>query len=181
MGEQMDANLERAIDRVQPCGWQCEKCHSTFDLLQDALDCKCEPVKASAVDCAHGIPLNLPCGACKAESDPTGRNPHEPGAKLDSGKAPVLRGAISYFPKALEAVAQVSSFGANKYTWAGWRSVPDGVGRYGDAMVRHLIHEAADGPNDHDSGLRHAAHAAWNALARLELLIELERAAEEGK
>src|SRR5512135_1417397 len=35
------------------------------------------------------------------EADPTGRQPHEPGAKLDAGKAPVLRGAIAYFPRAL--------------------------------------------------------------------------------
>lgn len=125
-------------------------------------------------DCHHGIPAHLFCGACAdehdaRETDPTGRNPHQPGAKLDHGKAPVLRGCVAYFPRALEAVAEVSSFGASKYTWNGWRTVPDGANRYGDAMVRHLTMEAADGPNDRDSGL---AHAAWNALARLELLIE---------
>ena len=106
-----------------------------------------------------------------AETDPTGASPNEPGAKLDSGKAPVLRGVVGYFPRALEAVANVSAFGASKYTWRGWESVPDGVSRYGDAMVRHLTKEAAEGEADRDSGLLHAAHAAWNALARLELLL----------
>lgn len=105
------------------------------------------------------------------ETDPNGTNPHSPGAKLDAGKAALLRGVIAYFPQALEAVAQVSAFGAAKYTWNGWRSVPEGVDRYGDALVRHLTKEAVEGPNDGDSGLAHAAHAAWNALARLELMI----------
>ncbi len=122
-------------------------------------------------DCHHGVPANLICGACNAEADPNGRDPHQPGAKLDHGKAEVLRGCVAYFPRALEAVAQVSGFGAAKYTWGGWRSVPDGATRYGNAMVRHLTKEAAEGPTDSDSGLSHAAHAAWNALARLELLI----------
>lgn len=90
---------------------------------------------------------------------------------MDAGKAAILRGVIGYFPQALEAVAQVSAFGASKYTWNGWRSVPDGPARYGDALVRHLTKEFVEGANDSDSGLAHAAHAAWNALARLELLI----------
>ena len=111
------------------------------------------------------------------EQDPTGCDPHTAGAKLDAGKAPVLRGAIEYFPRALMAVADVSAFGASKYTWRGWESVPDGVARYGDALGRHILKERIEGLNDSDSGLLHAAHAAWCALARLELMLrELERA-----
>lgn len=92
--------------------------------------------------------------------------------KYDGGKAPVYRGAISYFPRAISAVAEVSAFGASKYAWNGWRGVDDGFNRYSDAMVRHLGYEATGEVLDPDSGLLHAAHAAWNALARLELLIE---------
>jgi len=103
------------------------------------------------------------------ESDPTGRNPHEPGAKLDVGKSPVFRGLVDYFPRAIEAVAEVSAFGASKYAWKGWETVPDGIARYSDAMVRHLTKEAKGEVLDADSGLSHAAHCAWNALARLEL------------
>jgi hypothetical protein len=111
----------------------------------------------------------------KVESDPTGRAPHEPGAKLDAGKAPVLRGLLAYFPRACRAVADVSAHGAGKYTWRGWETVPDGIDRYGDALVRHLLTEDE---RDRDSGLLHAAHAAWNALARLELILrEQERQA----
>lgn len=105
------------------------------------------------------------------ESDPNGKNPHEPGAKLDSGKAPVFRGLLDYFPCACEAVAEVSAFGANKYAWKGWETVPDGVSRYSDAMVRHVTKEAKGEVLDDDSGLSHAAHCAWNALARLELML----------
>jgi len=91
--------------------------------------------------------------------------------KYDGGKAPVFRGAISYFPRAISAVAAISAFGASKYAWKGWESVPDGYNRYSDAMVRHLVYEGEGEMVDFESGLLHAAHAAWNALARLELLI----------
>lgn len=106
------------------------------------------------------------------EQDPTGRNPHEPGAKLDSGKSPVFRGALGYFPRAITAVAQISAFGASKYAWKGWETVPEGFERYSDALVRHLTYEGEGEVLDPDSGLPHAAHAAWNALARLELLLK---------
>lgn len=99
----------------------------------------------------------------------------EAGVKLDTGKSPVLRGALHYFPRALKAVADISAFGASKYTWRGWESVDGGVERYGDALARHLLAEAA-GPVDGESGYLHAAHAAWNALARLELILRADEA-----
>lgn len=95
--------------------------------------------------------------------------------KYDGGKSPVYRGAVSYFPRALRAVADVSAFGASKYAWKGWENVPEGFERYSDALVRHLGYEGQGELTDSDSGLLHAAHAAWNSLARLELLLkELE-------
>ena len=91
--------------------------------------------------------------------------------KFDGGKSPVFRGAVAYFPRAISAVAEVSAFGASKYAWNGWQSVPDGYNRYSDAMVRHLGYEGTGEVLDPDSGLLHAAHTAWNALARLELTL----------
>ena len=91
--------------------------------------------------------------------------------KYDAGKAPIFRGLISYFPRAATAVAQVSGFGANKYAWNGWEQVDDGINRYSDAMVRHLMREGEGEVLDSDSGLLHAAHVAWGALARLELIL----------
>lgn len=109
-----------------------------------------------------------------SEKDPTGKNPHEPGAKLDAGKSPVFQGLIDYFPRACIAVAGISGFGASKYAWKGWQSVPDGVNRYSNALGRHMMLESIEGPFDKDSGLLHKAHAAWNALAALELYLREE-------
>jgi len=109
-------------------------------------------------------------GPANTEQDPNGRDPHEAGAKLDHGKnrlGLVLHG----FARALIAVGDVGTYGANKYTPNGWMSVPGGPERYTDAMYRHLLKEAAGEEYDADSGLLHAASAAWNALARLELML----------
>lgn len=90
------------------------------------------------------------------------------GAKHDSGK---VRAAlpIQDFPRALVAVAWVSTFGAEKYAAHSWKLVPRAGERYEDALHRHILAQAAGEVNDHESGLPHAAHIAWNALALLEL------------
>lgn len=104
------------------------------------------------------------------ETDPTGRSAHDPGSKLDAGKPrPAL--VLGGFARALSAVTQVGTFGATKYTPNGWRTVPNGVERYTEAMVRHYLAEAQGLESDPDSHLLHAAHLAWNALARLELML----------
>ena len=110
----------------------------------------------------------------KLEKDPNGKDNHESGAKLDHGKdrmGLVLNG----FALALREVSKVGTFGANKYTDNGWKEVPKGISRYTDAMYRHLNDEAVGEQIDTDSGLLHSAHTAWNALARLNLLIEQKR------
>lgn len=101
------------------------------------------------------------------ERDPYGTDPHAPGAKLDAGKSR-LGLVLSGFARALHAVAEVGTFGAKKYSDNGWQVVPDGKARYLDAALRHLL--PIDGKERAaDSGLLHLAHAAWNALAVLEL------------
>lgn len=104
------------------------------------------------------------------ESDPLGKDQHEQGAKLDSSKTR-LGLVLLGFAKALEEVGKVGTFGANKYTDNGWGTVPNGQERYTDAMLRHIFSEASGEDVDQDSGLLHASHAAWNALARLELIL----------
>jgi len=106
------------------------------------------------------------------EQDPSGKSPHEPGAKLDAGKP--LAGVLADFSLALLEVANVGTFGAMKYTRGGWQTVPNGEQRYYDAMWRHILYERHESL-DPDSGLLHAAHTAWNALARLELLLRADR------
>jgi hypothetical protein len=103
-----------------------------------------------------------------SDFDPTGRQPGDPGAKLDGAKIrPAL--VLGSFCRALAAVTEVGTFGARKYCDNGWIAVPDGRERYTDALLRRLLAEASGEALDGDSGLLHDAHAAWNALARLEL------------
>lgn len=104
------------------------------------------------------------------ERDPLGKSQHETGAKLDAGKNR-LGLVLGGFSRALQAVGEVGTYGANKYTDNGWVAVPNGVDRYTDALLRHLLREQEGEQNDSDTALRHAAHAAWNALARLDLML----------
>jgi hypothetical protein len=102
------------------------------------------------------------------EFDPTGTEAHEPGAKLDGGK--LLAATLSDFSLALQAVAEVGTHGARKYSRGGWQSVPDALTRYKDAEWRHLLKSRHE-EYDQDSGLLHDAHKIWNSLAQLELFL----------
>lgn len=108
------------------------------------------------------------------ETDPDDIPAHDPGAKLDAGKP--IAGALMDVSRALSAVVRVFSFGAKKYSRGGWQHVENGVQRYTDALWRHLLAEGMGEIVDPDSKLLHASQVAWNALARLELMI---REAEE--
>lgn len=103
-----------------------------------------------------------------SEKDPHGKDPHQPGAKLDAGKNRIGL-MISGFPRALEAVAAITTYGANKYTDNGWITVPNASVRYCDAMYRHLLKDMQGEHTDPESNHQHLAHAAWNMLAILEL------------
>lgn len=111
----------------------------------------------------------------KIECDPFGRKPTDAGAKLDHGKPrPGL--IFNGMPRALMEVAKVAAYGAAKYSEHGWIIVPNGIARYTDAMDRHRLKEQIEGPMDLDSmndgvDIMHASQVAWNALARLELML----------
>lgn len=105
------------------------------------------------------------------EVDPHGKQPKDLGAKLDHGK--VRAGLLEDFSLALEAVAQVCTYGAEKYSEGGWQYVPNGISRYRDAAWRHRLkkrYEKIDPP----SGLLHEAQEIWNLLAVLELKLRVE-------
>lgn len=108
----------------------------------------------------------------EGEKDPKGLDQHEYGAKLDARKPDAS--LLLMFGYALRAVSEVGTFGASKYARGGWQGVDDGELRYTAALMRHLLDEHYE-VLDSDSGLLHAAHAAWNALARLELIIRKEK------
>lgn len=114
----------------------------------------------------HAV-VNITYGSAP-EADPHGLSPTEPGAKLDLGKLDLLR-AVQEFPHALHQVGLVGDHGAAKYSEGGWRHVPDGIRRSTAALLRHVATREQVDPS---SELAHASHCAWNALARLELLLE---------
>lgn len=107
------------------------------------------------------------------EFDPNGKAQHEPGAKLDAGKImPWL--CVTGFAHALNAVADVTTKGARKYTPNGWASVDNGSTRYMEAFSRHMLNLATGEQIDKDTGCLHKAQMIWNLLASLELELREE-------
>ena len=92
--------------------------------------------------------------------------------KENKGK-PQLSLLFKQFPKALEAVTRCSEYGHNKYKdvdqdHLNFTRVGGGSKTYADAGLRHRIEQGVDS----ESGLPHAYHVCWNALAELELWIK---------
>ncbi len=118
------------------------------------------------------------------ETDPNGKDQHEAGSKLDSGK---VRPALVFkgFANALWEVSKVGTLGSIKYTEYGFLEVKDGEARYADAQMRHFLKDAMS--EEHDSDLSdlakannldgdneilHLACEAWNSLAKLEFRLK---------
>ena len=92
------------------------------------------------------------------------------GVKLSDDKAPMGM-ILRQFPLALEAVAERSKFGHEKYIesdqdWMNFKRVPNAEEQYFNASVRHL---AEIGEED---SIEHLKAAAWNILAALQLKLE---------
>lgn len=91
--------------------------------------------------------------------------------KYDQGK-PMVGLMKKDFHLALLAVAEITTYGVKKYNQPGsWKLVENAAERYEDALGRHDL-AMAEELNCPESGLTHAAHRAWNALATLQLLLE---------
>lgn len=74
----------------------------------------------------------------------------------------------------LEGVAQVLTFGAEKYAEDSWREVPEGEKRYFSAMIRHWRAMKNGEKLDPESGLPHRFHFLCNAGFLCELTGEAE-------
>lgn len=94
------------------------------------------------------------------------------GIKYDTDKARLAEMIVD-FRKPLEELCKVWEFGANKYEKSNWKKLDNGIDRYSNALMRHLIAEDIC-IYDNESNLLHAAHIAFNALARLHFIIENE-------
>ena len=92
------------------------------------------------------------------------------GIKYDSGKAKIGEMLVS-FKRSLLEVCKVYEFGFNKYGKDNFKNVENGYTRYTNAMIPHLLKEDSE-VYDEETELLHASHCAWNALARLEMLLK---------
>ncbi len=84
--------------------------------------------------------------------------------------SPVWSGVMNYFPRALMAISRVSKAGNEKHNpgqathWAKDKSTDQP-----DCVARHMLTPYQLDP---DTGERHLTHAAWRALAWLEICYE---------
>lgn len=91
------------------------------------------------------------------------------GKKYDTGK-PMVGTLARVFPNALMAIGECIEFGTHKYPDPNnWKKVEGAKTRYLDSLMRHLLKHYMGITGDEETGLPHLAHAAWNALAILEL------------
>lgn len=100
--------------------------------------------------------------------DPAHDKPMATGVKFD-GEKPRVDLLIDGCPNALEAISQVLTFGAKKYSDHNWQKVPDGEKRYKAALMRHLLSSSKGEKTDSETNLSHLAHAACCVLFMLEL------------
>lgn len=99
-----------------------------------------------------GYNLGLICSSCVDALRPSG------GLKYDHGK---LRYDLVP-PHAIKAIADVLTYGADKYAPNSWQTVSDGETRYTAAMMRHFEAYRAGEDFDPESGKSHLAHCLCN-------------------
>lgn len=92
------------------------------------------------------------------------------GLKYDQEK-PRLDLLINDMPLALEEIAAVLTYGANKYAPGNWMHVDNAEDRYLAAQMRHELSYARGNEVDGETHLHELAHSACCALFRLELAL----------
>ena len=80
------------------------------------------------------------------------------GMKFDNGK--LLYSLIP--PETTKALAEVLTYGANKYAPNNWQLVDNAEVRYTDALFRHLEAFRSGETHDPESGLHHLSHVLAN-------------------
>ena len=99
-----------------------------------------------------GYNLGLICSSCVDALRPTG------GLKYDAGK---LRYDLVP-PHAIKAIADVLTYGADKYAPNSWQTVSDGETRYTAAMMRHFEAYREGEELDPETGKSHLSHCLCN-------------------
>lgn len=67
----------------------------------------------------------------------------------------------------LEDIVKVYTEGSKKYGVNTWQLLKDGYSRYKAALFRHLVLFEKGEEMDNETGCRHLAQVAWNAIAML--------------
>ncbi len=82
-------------------------------------------------------------------------------------------------PKAINEVAKVLTFGAQKYDEENWRKLDNLQSRYSSGALRHIFAHIDSETLDTESGLSHLAHAICCLLFKLEIELEDAKSKEE--
>lgn len=69
----------------------------------------------------------------------------------------------------VEDIVQVYHEGSKKYGANTWQGLEEGYNRYKAAMFRHLLLHEKGEIFDPETGCRHLAQVAWNAIAMLHI------------
>lgn len=69
--------------------------------------------------------------------------------------------------KEISDIVDVYTVGANKYGPNNWQNLEDGYNRYKAALFRHLLAYENGQTIDKETGCKHLAQVAWNAIAML--------------
>lgn len=96
------------------------------------------------------------------------------GCKYDTGK---LRWDLLPLDL-IEEIVRVYTAGASKYGDNNWKSLENGYDRYKAAMFRHLLEYEKGNIYDQDTGCKHLAQVAWNAIAMLYFSEDVNRRQE---
>lgn len=75
---------------------------------------------------------------------------------------------LGEFKEALEEFCRVCEMGASKYGRHNWKKGGEKITLL-DSLGRHFLKLSSGLEKDAESGLEHAAHIAWNALAYIQL------------
>lgn len=93
------------------------------------------------------------------------------GKKYDSGKS-MVGTLVRIFAGALLGIGACITFGKSKYPKSdNWKLVDDGMNRYADSLMRHLLKYYSGEEVDPETGLPHLFHAGWNMLAVIEFYL----------
>jgi hypothetical protein len=83
-------------------------------------------------------------------------------------------------PKAIQEVAKVLTFGAQKYDEDNWKKLDNLQNRYTGASLRHIFAIMEGEELDEETGYYHEAHAICCLLFKLEAKLNEARSKEEG-